>query len=107
MGTIIRTAAAIGCDRILLTKGSVNPWSSKVLRSSMGAHFNARIYDNLDISQISYFLAQSSHIFLADNKETELCMNSNELRNQEINKWKHVSLIIGIFVLCSIISVEN
>jgi tRNA G18 (ribose-2'-O)-methylase SpoU len=64
MGTIIRTAAGIGCDRILLTKGCVNPWSSKVLRSSMGAHFNVKIHDNLDMSQIGYFLSKSSHMYV-------------------------------------------
>lgn len=95
MGTIIRTAAAIGCEKILLTKGSVNPWSTKVLRCSMGAHFNARIYDGLDATQIKYFLSNSSHIFLADNKEKIDGIYSHQLRNHNIKSWKHVTLIIG------------
>ena len=62
MGTIIRTAAGIGVDRILLTKGCVTPWSPKILRCSMGALFNVKIHDCLDSSQIKYFLSSSSHM---------------------------------------------
>ncbi|KAL7677430.1 hypothetical protein ACOME3_003669 [Neoechinorhynchus agilis] len=43
MGTIIRTCAAFGCQNILVTKGSVNVWDRKVLRSAMGGHFRISI----------------------------------------------------------------
>lgn len=38
-GTLLRTAAAAGFDAVLLTEGSVDPFSPKVLRAGMGAHF--------------------------------------------------------------------
>lgn len=38
-GTLIRTAAAAGFDAVLLTEGSVDAFSPKVLRAGMGAHF--------------------------------------------------------------------
>jgi TrmH family RNA methyltransferase len=38
-GTLLRTAAAAGCDAVLLTEGSVDAFSPKVLRAGMGAHF--------------------------------------------------------------------
>jgi TrmH family RNA methyltransferase len=37
MGTIIRTACAFGLEGLLLTKGSTDPFSPKVVRSAMGA----------------------------------------------------------------------
>ena len=36
MGTIIRTSFGLGADAIVLTEGSCDPYSPKVLRSSMG-----------------------------------------------------------------------
>lgn len=39
LGTIIRTADAAGFDGILLSKGTVDPYSEKVLRSTMGSIF--------------------------------------------------------------------
>ena len=39
MGTIFRSALAAGIDTILLPPGTVDPYSPKVVRSAMGAHF--------------------------------------------------------------------
>lgn len=39
LGTILRGAEAAGADRVILTPGCVDPWSPKVIRSGMGAHF--------------------------------------------------------------------
>jgi TrmH family RNA methyltransferase len=39
LGTILRSAAAAGADLIMLTHGCTDPWSPKVLRGGMGAHF--------------------------------------------------------------------
>jgi TrmH family RNA methyltransferase len=38
-GTLLRSAAAAGCDLVTFTKGSVDPWSPKVVRSAAGATF--------------------------------------------------------------------
>ena len=38
-GTLLRTALAAGADLVIQTKGSVDPYSPKVVRSGMGAHF--------------------------------------------------------------------
>lgn len=40
MGTIIRTADAAGVDGILCTKGCVDPYNAKVLRSTVGSIFH-------------------------------------------------------------------
>lgn len=38
-GTLLRSAAAAGFNAVLLTEGSVDAFSPKVLRAGMGAHF--------------------------------------------------------------------
>ena len=39
LGTMLRTAAATGVQAVLIPPGTVDPFSPKVLRSAMGAHF--------------------------------------------------------------------
>jgi TrmH family RNA methyltransferase len=43
-GTLLRTAAAAGVDAVLFSAGSVDPFSPKVLRSGMGAHFRLPVH---------------------------------------------------------------
>lgn len=43
LGTLIRLADAAGVDRIFLNKGTVDPFNSKVLRSTMGSIFHVPI----------------------------------------------------------------
>lgn len=40
LGTILRTAAATGVDLVVLGNGTVDPYNSKVVRSTMGALFH-------------------------------------------------------------------
>lgn len=44
MGTLLRTAEAAGADGVLLTPGTVDAFSPKVVRSGMGAHFHLPIH---------------------------------------------------------------
>ncbi len=39
VGTLLRTAAALGATATLALPGTVDVWNAKVVRSSMGAHF--------------------------------------------------------------------
>lgn len=43
MGTLLRTAEAAGADAVLLTPGTVDAFSPKVIRGGMGAHFHLPI----------------------------------------------------------------
>ena len=45
LGAVLRVAAAAGVGRILLTKGCVSPWNSKVLRAAAGTHFKVAILE--------------------------------------------------------------
>jgi TrmH family RNA methyltransferase len=40
VGTILRTAAALGATATIALPGTVDLWNAKVVRSSMGAHFH-------------------------------------------------------------------
>ena len=48
VGAILRSAAAFGVRDVLLGPGCADPWSSKVLRAGMGAHFALRIGESHD-----------------------------------------------------------
>jgi TrmH family RNA methyltransferase len=39
VGAILRSAAAFGVGEVVLDRGCADPWSPKVLRAGMGAHF--------------------------------------------------------------------
>ncbi|MCH9811497.1 RNA methyltransferase [bacterium] len=61
MGTLLRSALAFGIDGIHITKGSVDPFNDKVIRSSKGAVFKIPLsfepYTNLDSKNFTCLLA--------------------------------------------------
>ncbi|KAG8451765.1 hypothetical protein GDO86_003819 [Hymenochirus boettgeri] len=66
LGTILRCAAGAGCNKVLLTKGCVDPWEPKVLRAGMGAHFRLPIISGLDWDVVPKYLTAGTKVFLAD-----------------------------------------
>ncbi|NWU97821.1 MRM3 methyltransferase, partial [Upupa epops] len=69
LGTILRSAAAAGCEKVLLTKGCVDPWEPKVLRAGMGAHFRLPIVTNLDWESVPSNLPDGIQVYVADNND--------------------------------------
>lgn len=65
MGSLIRTAAAVGCTRILTTVGSVDVWEPKVLRSGCGSHFRIPILNSIPWSQIPNYISLDAQVLLA------------------------------------------
>ncbi|MDY6846344.1 MAG: RNA methyltransferase [Chloroflexota bacterium] len=65
MGTLMRTTEAAGGDAVILTPGTVDAFSPKVVRSGMGAHFHLAVqhkdWDEIDsyLASIPVFLAES------------------------------------------------
>ena len=51
LGTIIRTVDSIGLSQIILSKGTVDPYSPKVVRSTMSGIFRVNIVQVEDIEQ--------------------------------------------------------
>ncbi|NWV13971.1 MRM3 methyltransferase, partial [Ptilonorhynchus violaceus] len=72
LGTILRAAAGAGCEKVLLTKGCVDPWEPKVLRAGMGAHFRLPIIANLDWESVPTNLPAGTQVCVADNKDPAL-----------------------------------
>ncbi|XP_037534182.1 rRNA methyltransferase 3A, mitochondrial [Nematolebias whitei] len=66
LGTMLRSAAAAGCSKVLLTKGCVDAWEPKVLRAAMGAHFRFPIYPHLDWDDVEDHLPKSVIVHVAD-----------------------------------------
>ncbi|NML25354.1 TrmH family RNA methyltransferase [Zoogloea dura] len=48
LGTILRTAAAVGLRDVVLTPGCAQAWSPRVLRAAMGAHFHLDIREGVE-----------------------------------------------------------
>lgn len=49
LGSILRSAASAGCDRVYLSAACVDVWSPKVLRAGMGAHFYLLVEENREL----------------------------------------------------------
>jgi len=90
MGTILRSAAAMGVRAILLTPGTTDPFSPKVMRAAMGAQFHLpiRIMNAQDIQK---FCKRSNKIelsiLLTDSKSSLICW--------ETDLSKPVCIVIG------------
>ncbi|MBN2549563.1 MAG: RNA methyltransferase [Anaerolineales bacterium] len=67
LGTMLRTAAAAGVRAVLLPPGGVDPFSPKVVRAGMGAHFHLPLYQ-LPWMEIAS-LVKPLRVFLADSGE--------------------------------------
>ena len=52
VGSILRSASALGVSQVLAIKGTAALWSGKVLRAGMGAHFGLRLVEGLDESAV-------------------------------------------------------
>lgn len=66
MGTLIRTAKAFGFEGIFITEGSVDPYSPKVLRASMGASLDIPIYIGSKNELLELSERANMSIFVAD-----------------------------------------
>lgn len=53
LGSMLRSAAAAGCDAVYLSQGCADAWSPKVLRAAMGGHFCLSIHERQDLLQVA------------------------------------------------------
>jgi TrmH family RNA methyltransferase len=65
VGSILRSAAAMGFAQVLALKGTAGLWSPKVLRAGMGAHFALQLVEGLSAEDLRTLdvplLVTSSH----------------------------------------------
>lgn len=59
LGTVIRTAHAAGADGVLLSKGSVDLYNPKVLRSTMGSVFKIPVITNVDFDYATEIMKEN------------------------------------------------
>jgi TrmH family RNA methyltransferase len=53
LGSMLRSAAAAGCDAVFLSPGCADAWSPKVLRAAMGGHFSLQIHELQDLPGVA------------------------------------------------------
>jgi TrmH family RNA methyltransferase len=53
LGSILRTAAAAGCDAAFISTGCADVWSPKVLRAAMGGHFALSLHEHADLFNVA------------------------------------------------------
>lgn len=53
LGSILRSAAAAGCDAVFLSPGCADAWSPRVLRAGMGGHFSLNIQESAELVNIA------------------------------------------------------
>lgn len=53
LGSMLRSAAAAGCDAVFLSTGCADAWSPRVLRAAMGGHFALDVHERQDLPQVA------------------------------------------------------
>jgi len=58
LGTILRTAAAAGAQAVVLSPATADPYSPKVVRAGMGAHFRLPLFLSQDWAELRSTIQQ-------------------------------------------------
>ena len=66
VGTLIRSAVALGADRVLALDGTVDPWNPKVVRSSAGLVFRIPIHRLELASALDWIESRGLALLVAD-----------------------------------------
>jgi RNA methyltransferase, TrmH family len=66
MGTLLRSAEAVGVAEVLCTAGTVDVYSPKVVRAAMGAHMRLAIAQDLGWDETAGRLAIVDHVYAAE-----------------------------------------
>ncbi len=77
LGTIIRTAVAVGALGVIIIKGTVDIYNDKVLRSTMGSVFKTTIYMMENYCFLDQFVKNDFKIFLTDPKSKNIYYDEN------------------------------
>ena len=87
LGTILRTAYAMGYDAAILTANGAKPYQDKVLRAGMGASFHLPIYEVQDSREVLHWLKENQIVSLA------MELNGTDLKNYK--RSERIALWIG------------
>ncbi|RVE54866.1 hypothetical protein evm_000633 [Chilo suppressalis] len=111
LGAILRVAVGAGIEKVFLTKGCVDLWDPKVIRSASGAHFRLPVYSSVSWEEMSKYLEQNSSVLIADSNAKVICDNYDQVEiiddlqempipvvpyyGVQYQDMKHITLIIG------------
>ena len=79
LGSILRSAAAAGCDAVFLSQGCADAWSPKVLRAGMGGHFALSISESAELREVA---AEFTGKILAASLQTDKSLYDCNLRGK-------------------------
>lgn len=79
MGSIIRSCAAAGVKEVWLSEHCVNPYSAKVLRAGVGAHFGMMIRERIDLQAAVALLKQANIHVCATSSHTTQSIDEYDL----------------------------
>lgn len=79
IGSILRSAAAAGCDAVFLSQGCADAWSPRVLRAGMGGHFALSIFESADLLEVA---AEFTGKILAASLQAEKSLFESNLRGK-------------------------
>ncbi len=80
LGSMLRSAAAAGVKQAWCITGTVDPWSAKVLRAAMGAHFAIEIVTGAEeAGVIDYAKAHGVSLLATANRPQSVSLYSDQL----------------------------
>ncbi|MFN4960199.1 MAG: TrmH family RNA methyltransferase [Burkholderiales bacterium] len=88
LGALLRSAAAAGIAQCWCITGTVDPWSPKVLRAAMGAHFQMTIRQGVNAKQaIDACRLRGFHLLSTANQPDAVSLYSAELQLNQPIAW--------------------
>lgn len=66
LGTLLRSAEAVGVAQVLCARGTADVYSPKVVRAAMGAHFRLALEQDLGWEEVGDRLGAVEHVYAAD-----------------------------------------
>ena len=79
LGSMLRSAAAAGCDAVFLSTGCADAWSPKVLRAAMGGHFALAIHERQNLPDVARVFAGT---LLAASLQANRSLYDSDLRGK-------------------------
>ena len=88
LGALLRSAAAAGIAQCWCVTGTVDPWSPKVLRAAMGAHFQMTIRQGVEAKQaIDACRLRGFHLLSTANHPDAVSLYAAELQLNQPIAW--------------------
>ena len=84
LGTIIRTADSVGLTQILISKGTADPYNSKVIRSTMGAIFRVNIIECDNFSKTLKMCQENNYKIIVTSLESKQSIYDLKLKKKVI-----------------------